>query len=213
MVITAQDAKLKPGYKRTEVGVIPEDWGVSKVGAEFEIKLGKMLDAEKNTGLPKPYLGNKAVQWNRIDISDLQTMAMSRSDLERFRLRQGDLLVCEGGEVGRAAIWEAPIEECYYQKALHRLRPLRGFNLRLMLELLRYWTDHGKLADYVSQTSIAHLTREKFIEVPMPVPPPDEQHAIATALSDVDALITSLDRLIAKKRDIKQATMQQLLTG
>jgi type I restriction enzyme, S subunit len=213
MVITAHNINQKPGYKQTEVGVIPEDWGVSKVGAEFEIQLGKMLDAEKNTGLPKPYLGNKAVQWNRIDISDLQTMAMSRSDLERFRLRHGDLLVCEGGEVGRAAIWEAPIEECYYQKALHRLRPLRGFNPRLMLALLQYWTDHGKLADYVSQTSIAHLTREKFIEVPMPVPTPDEQHAITTVLSDVDALIALLDRLIAKKRDIKQATMQQLLTG
>jgi type I restriction enzyme, S subunit len=82
-----------------------------------------------------------------------------------------------------------------------------------MLALLRYWTDHGKLADYVSQTSIAHLTREKFIEVPMPVAPSDEQQAIAAALSDIDALIASIDRLIAKKRDIKQATMQQLLTG
>ena len=213
MAITAQDTKLKPGYKQTEVGVIPEDWGVSKVGTEFEIRLGKMLDAEKNTGVPKPYLGNRAVQWNRIDISDLQTMAMSRSDLERFRLRFGDLLVCEGGEVGRAAIWEAPIGECYYQKALHRLRPLHSFNPRLMVELLRYWTDHGMLADFVSQTSIAHLTREKFIEAPIPVPPPAEQQAIATALSDVDALITSLDKLIAKKHYIKQATMQQLLTG
>jgi len=213
MAIIAREAEIKPGYKLTEVGVIPEEWRVSKVGAEFEIQLGKMLDAEKNTGLPKPYIGNKAVQWNHIDLSGLQTMAMSRSDLERFRLRFGDLLVCEGGEIGRAAIWEAPIEECYYQKALHRLHPLRGFSPRLMLALLQYWTDHEKLADYVSQTSIAHLTREKLIEVPMPVPTPKEQQAIVTALSDVDALITSLDKLIAKKRDIKQATMQQLLTG
>ena len=60
--MTAQDMKLKPGYKQTEVGVIPEDWGVSKVGIEFEIQLGKMLDAEKNTGIPKLYVGNKAVQ-------------------------------------------------------------------------------------------------------------------------------------------------------
>ncbi|HYU73364.1 MAG TPA: restriction endonuclease subunit S, partial [Ktedonobacteraceae bacterium] len=172
MVITTKNVNHKPGYKQTRIGEIPEVWEVSTVGAEFEVQLGKMLDAEKNTGLPKPYIGNKAVQWNRIDISDLQTIAMSRSDLERFRLCHGDLLVCEGGEIGRAAIWEAPIEECYYQKALHRLRPLRGFNPRLMLALLQYWTDHGKLADYVSQTSIAHLTREKFIEVPIPVPAP-----------------------------------------
>jgi len=134
---------LKPSYKQTEVGVIPEEWEVSTVGREFEIKLGKMLDAEKNVGVPKPYLGNKAVQWDRIDISDLPTVPMSRTDIERFRLRKGDLLVCEGGEVGRAAIWDAPIEECYYQKALHQLRPLRGYDSRLMVAMLRQWSDRG----------------------------------------------------------------------
>jgi type I restriction enzyme S subunit len=205
--------EVKPGYKRTEVGVIPEEWDVSMVGHEFEIKLGKMLDAEKNVGAPKPYLGNKAVQWDQIDITDLPTVPMSRTDIERFRLRKGDLLVCEGGEVGRAAIWDAPIEECYYQKALHRLRPLRGFDSRLMVALLRQWSDRGLLANYVTQTSIAHLPREKLLEVPMPVPTPAEQRAIAGALSDVDALIGALDQLIAKKRDLKQAAMQQLLTG
>ncbi len=205
--------ELKPGYKETEVGVIPEEWEVSTVGREFDIQLGKMLDAEKNRGIPKPYLGNKAVQWNRIEIGDLPTVPMSRSDLDRFRLLPGDLLVCEGGEVGRAAIWEGPIDECYYQKALHRLRPLRGFDPRLMVELLRHWSDRGLLANQVTQTSIAHLTREKLAEVPMPIPWPDEQRAIAEALGAVDALLGALTKLIAKKRNLKQATMQQLLTG
>jgi type I restriction enzyme S subunit len=204
--------EVKPGYKQTEVGVIPEEWDVSTVGREFDVKLGKMLDAEKNVGVPKPYLGNRAVQWDRIDISELPTVRMTRADMERFRLRKGDLLACEGGEVGRAAIWDAPIEECYYQKALHRLRPLRGFDPRLMVGLLRQWSERGVLANYVTQTSIAHLPREKFMEVPMPVPPLPEQRAIAEALSDVDGLLGGLDRLIAKKRDLKQATMQQLLT-
>jgi type I restriction enzyme, S subunit len=205
--------ELKPGYKQTEVGIIPEEWEVSTVGREFNIKLGKMLDAEKNFGLLKPYLGNKAVQWDRIDSSNLPTVPMSRPDIERYRLQDGDLLVCEGGEVGRAAIWDAPIQECYYQKALHRLRPVRGFDSRLMVALLRFWSEQGRLANYVTQTSIAHLPREIFLEVPMPVPPLSEQHAIAAALSDVDALLGGLDRLIAKKRDLKQAAMQQLLTG
>ena len=205
--------ELKPGYKQTEVGVIPEEWEVSTVGREFEIKLGKMLDAEKNVGVPKPYLGNKALQWDRIDVSDLPTVLMSRADIKRFRLRRGDLLVCEGGEVGRAAIWQAPIEECYYQKALHRLRPLRGFDSRLMVALLRQWSDRGLLANYVTQTSIAHLPREKFVEVPLPVPPQLEQRAISGVLSDVDELIGALEQLIAKKRDLKRAAMQQLLTG
>jgi type I restriction enzyme, S subunit len=108
--------------------VIPAGWEVSTVGQEFDIQLGKMLDGEKNVGTHKPYLGNKAVQWNRIDVSELSTMAMSSTDLQRFRLARGDLLVCEGGEVGRAAIWDEPFPECYYQKALHRLRPRRGFD-------------------------------------------------------------------------------------
>jgi type I restriction enzyme S subunit len=135
---------------------------------------------------------------------------MSRSDLEKFRLEKGDLLVCEGGEIGRAAIWDAPIEECYYQKALHRLRPIRDFDPRLMVDILRQWSQRGALANYVTQTSIAHLPREKFIHVPIPLPRPVEQRAIAAALSDVDALLGRLNRLIAKKRDLKKAAMQQL---
>jgi len=205
--------EVRPGYKQTEIGVIPEDWDVSKVGDEFFVQLGKMLDAERNTGVPKPYLGNKAVQWGSIDSSDLPTVPMSRSDLERFRLEAGDLLVCEGGEVGRAAIWNAPMDECYYQKALHRLRPIRGFQPRLLVDILRQWSERGVLANYVTQTSIAHLPREKFLEVPIPRPHPAEQRAIAAALGDVDALLAGLDQLIAKKRDLKQAAMQQLLTG
>jgi type I restriction enzyme, S subunit len=104
----------KPGYKQTEVGLIPEDWEVTTVGNEFSIQLGKMLDSEKNVGVPKPYIGNRAVQWGRIDLSDLGIIKMTPSDLQRFRLRQGDLLVCEGDEIGRGAIWNEPIEECYY---------------------------------------------------------------------------------------------------
>jgi type I restriction enzyme S subunit len=206
-------AGIRAGYKRTEVGVIPEQWAVSTVGHQFEVKLGKMLDAERNVGTPKQYLGNRAVQWDRIDIGDLPTVPMSRPDIEKYRLKQGDLLVCEGGEVGRCAVWESPLEECYYQKALHRLRPLRGFDPRLMAAYLRSWSEGGLLQSHVTQTSIAHLPREKFMEVPLPVPPAKEQHAIAAALSDVDALLAGLDRLIAKKRDLKQAAMQQLLTG
>lgn len=205
--------EVRPGYKLTEIGGIPEDWEVSTVGREFDIKLGKMLDAEKNIGIPKPYLGNRAIQWDRIDTSDLPTVKLSRSDIERFRLRKGDLLVCEGGEVGRAAIWDSQLEECYFQKALHRLRPIRGFDVKVMAAMLRLWADCGVLSNYVTQTSIAHLPREKFVDIPLVVPPPAEQRAIASALSDVDALLGALDRLIAKKRDLKQAAMQQLLTG
>ena len=204
---------VKPGYKQTELGIIPAEWKVSTVGQQFSVQLGKMLDAKTNVGVPKPYLGNRAVQWNRINIDGLSSILLTSADLQKFRLEQGDLLVCEGGEVGRAAIWDAPIEECYFQKALHRLRPIRGFDTRLMVAILHRWATNRMFADYVTQTSIAHLPRERFIKVPIPLPPRAEQRAIAAALIDVDALLDSLDRLIAKKSELKRTAMKQLLTG
>ncbi len=205
---------LPSGYKQTEVGVIPDDWVVSTVGAEFSVQLGKMLDTEKNVGTPKPFLGNRAVQWGRIDLTDIGEIRLTPYDLQRFRLREGDLLVCEGGEVGRAAIWRQPLEACYYQKALHRLRPIRGYNVQLMLNVLQRLASTGFLLNFVTQTSIAHLPKDKFETVPIPLPPTKaEQEAIAEALSDADALIESLEQLVAKKRQLKQAAMQELLTG
>ena len=201
------------GYRRTEAGTIPYDWGVSSVGAEFRIQLGKMLDAAKNTGVPKLYIGNRSVQWGRIDVDGIATVRMTTLDLQRFLLRRGDLLVCEGGEIGRAAIWEDLIPECYYQKAIHRLRPIGTYDTYLMMSLLQLWTSTGYLANYIAQTSIAHLPKDKLEVVPLPVPPPAEQRAIAKALSDVDGLLRALEALIAKKQAIKQAAMQQLLTG
>lgn len=198
----------------TELGPIPADWSVSSVGDEFHVQLGKMLDSEKNVGTPKPFLGNRAVQWGRIDVSDIGEIRLSPTDLHRYRLEEGDLLVCEGGEVGRSAIWRGQLDECYYQKALHRLRAKRGYSHEFMASLLEQFARSGKLQDYVTQTSIAHLPKEKFIALPIPRPSTDdEQHRIASALADADALIDSLEQLLTKKRQIKQGAMQELLTG
>ena len=186
----------------------------STVGAEFRVQLGKMLDAAKSTGVSKPYIGNRSVRWGRIDMTGIGTAAMTSGDLRRFRLRSGDLLVCEGGEIGRAAIWDEPVRECCFQKASHRLRPARGYDdVCLMMSVLQLWASTGYLTDDVTQTSIAHLPNDKFEIVPLPVPTAAEQRAIAAVLSDVDELIGPREALMAKKRNIKQGMMQQLLSG
>ncbi len=192
--------------------IAPTAWNDTTVGTEFEVQLGKMLDAAKNAGSPKPYLGNRAIQWGRIDLTAAGVVPLTRRDMERFRLRKGDLLVCEGGEVGRAAIWEYDIE-CYYQKALHRLRTRRGYSPHILLALLELRARSDGFSDYATQTSIAHLPRDKFIELPIPAIPSAEQERIASALLDADGLIAAIERAIAKKRDIKQGMMQELLTG
>ncbi len=190
-----------------------QPWPTSTVGAEFEIQLGKMLDAERNVGEPKIYLGNRSVQWGRIDVTAAGLVPLTVADQIRYRLRRGDLLVCEGGEVGRGSIWRDELPECYYQKALHRLRSKASFEPRLMLAFLEHWSTTGAFTNYVTQTSIAHLPQEKLALMPLPRIPPPEQEAIASALSAADRLIAALERLITKAKAIKQGMMQQLLTG
>ncbi|WP_077088876.1 restriction endonuclease subunit S [Mycobacterium rhizamassiliense] len=188
-------------------------WTTSTVGEQFDVQLGKMLDAAKNVGIPKPYLGNRAIQWGRIDVAARGIVPMTRSDLQRYRLREGDLLVCEGGEVGRGAIWQNQLPECYYQKALHRLRAKSGYDARLMLALLHYWSSVGAFSDFVTQTSIAHLPREKFVQMPLPLPSKVEQCCIGDALQDADDLIATQERIITKKQAVKQGMIQRLFAG
>lgn len=105
------------------------------------------------------------------------------------------------------------MEECYFQKALHRVRPRGGYSPVLLRYLLEHYSKTGFLLNFATQTSIAHLPKDKFEVLPLPKPSLAEQQAIAEALSDADALIEGLERLIAKKRLIKQGAMQELLTG
>ncbi|MCW4150863.1 restriction endonuclease subunit S [Halomonas sp. 18H] len=200
-------------YKESPLGWIPKDWEVSTVGKQFQIQLGKMLDSEKNTGTFKPYIGNKAVRWNHIDTSEIQDIRMSQNDLNRFRLQEGDILVCEGGEVGRAAVWDAPIEECYYQKALHRLRPVNGFNPHLLVDFLFYAIKKDYLSEYISKTSIAHLTKEKLAQVPLPVPNKREQDKIIKELAAHKMRLKNETLKLDKLNKQKAGLMDDLLTG
>ena len=107
------------------IGTIPADWEVVRLGEIYEVQLGKMLSPKARQGKnPRPYLTNRNVRWGKFDLSDLPTMDFDRREIEKFQLRPGDLLVCEGGDTGRAAVWLGEIADCYYQKALHRLRPI-----------------------------------------------------------------------------------------
>lgn len=186
-----------------------------KIGTTFDIQLGKMLNQNAKTGKSSfPYVGNKSVQWNKVDISALEEMDFSPSDREKFSLMTGDLLVCEGGDVGRTAIWESPIENCYYQKAIHRLRP-KGNHVRprFMLRFMWYAKTTGHFDNYTSQTSIAHLTQEKLVAVPMVVPKAEEQTLLVAHFDGIDSILEREQALLANLRQQKLGLMQDLLTG
>ena len=208
---------MKPGYKQTEVGLIPEEWEVSPVRQKGEVITGKAL-AVNAPGPQRPYLRTKNVFDGRIDIDDVLTMPMNDDQFAQFRIRNGDVLLNEGQSlelVGRCAIYQDEYSEpCAIQNALLRFRARPGVSDKFASYLFRHCQQTGVFARIALQTtSVAHLGGSRFERLCLVWPTEAEQRAIAEALSDVDELLGGLDRLIAKKRDLKQAAMQQLLTG
>ncbi|MEU1316317.1 restriction endonuclease subunit S [Streptomyces tibetensis] len=188
-------------------------WRKSTIGEEFHVQLGKRLDAAVNRGELKLCINNRGVRWGRIDVAQAVWAPLTKADISELRLKAGDVLVCEGGEIGRASVWRAELSEAYFLNTLHRLRSRRAYNPDVLAAFLERWATTGELLALVGKSSLAHLTKENLLRVPLPVPSPEEQQRIATALRSVDHLIASLGRLIAKKRDIKQGLMQEILTG
>ena len=166
------------------IGTIPADWEVVRLGEIYEVQLGKMLSPKARQGKnPRPYLTNRNVRWGEFDLSDLPTMDFDHREIEKFHLRPGDLLVCEGGDTGRAAVWLGEIADCYYQKALHRLRPtsedaISGF----MLAVLMSYATKGILLEHSERTSIPHLTRERLLRMRIANPSRSEQEHIVAVL-------------------------------
>ena len=217
-----KDGQLRPPreeapylYKESPLGWIPKEWEFDSIGSQFSIQLGKMLNKLAKTGrFSAPYVGNRAIQWDKVDLAGLEEMDFTPSEREKFRLQPGDLLVCEGGEVGRTAMWRGEIDECYYQKALHRLRPLTSrISNEYMLRFMRFACDSGMFRVFTSQSSIAHLTQEKLSTIRVLLPRIQEQEQIANLIETVDGDIETEQTSLSKQLKIKQGLMHDLLTG
>lgn len=149
-----------------------------------DIQLGKMLSPKAKTGMAAfPYLRNQNVQWGRFDLRDMAAMDFDEREREKFSLRRGDLLLCEGGEPGRCAVWEEQIPGCYYQKALHRIRPHEGIADSEFLSLwIRLQAYTGAFDDQNAKTTIAHLPLVRLEQFHIPAVSVAEQRRIAARL-------------------------------
>ena len=184
----------------------PKGWPIRSFNDACPTRRGKMLDQKQQTGQhTRRYLRNANVQWFRFDLSDLLEMDFDEAARETFALKDGDLLICEGGEPGRAAIWRNQIPDCYYQKALHRGRPdpLLAHSEYLMW-LLWCLAQRGGLSDHVTSATIAHLTGEKLKAMQIPLPPLQLQSKFVERLTAHERLrlnavrgLTSQDSLFA----------------
>jgi type I restriction enzyme S subunit len=180
-------------------------WTRVKLKDVAERCLGKMLDSKKNRGRLLPYLRNPNVKWFEVDVSDLQLMPFEEHEDERFGLRAGDIVICEGGEAGRAAIWDGRIPELKFQKAIHRVRPRAELDARYFVHHLKNDYENGRLAEYYTGTTIKHLTGQDLAEYEFTLPPLAEQRRIAAILDKADALRAQRRAAIAQLDALTQS--------
>ena len=195
---------------RPRIDVQP-DWPIVALGQIADVQLGKMLDQAKHQkGALLPYLRNVSIRWGQIDTHDLPKMYFEDAELERFGLLSGDVLVCEGGEPGRAAIWNGNISAVKYQKALHRVRFNVPFEPSILVYLLQEMSQSGALVGWLSGTTIKHLTLESFKRLPIPVPPLETQRAIVAEIEAEQALVNANKQLIARFEAKIKATIDRV---
>ena len=167
------------------LGDIPKHWGIISLRMRYSVELGKMLDGKRFTGRYSiPYLRNRDVQWDKILIDDLPTMDIPPAEFPRYTVRKGDLLVCEGGEVGRCAFWKEELTICGFQKALHRIRALDANrdHPRFFFYQMQLAAGRGIFSADGNENTIAHLTCEKLRRHRFTFPAFEEQKSIANYL-------------------------------
>lgn len=171
---------------------LPDGWEWARLGSIAESDLGKMLDAAKNKGLPRPYLRNINVRWGVFDLTDLLEMRIQDEEVERYSVQKGDLVVCEGGEPGRCAIWEAE-NGIFFQKALHRVRPhlVSSEYLYLVIYALSL---SGFTERYFTGTTIKHLTGQALKALLIPIPPIYEQGRICRAANKALGIVDDIEK-------------------
>jgi type I restriction enzyme S subunit len=192
-----------------------KDWKLSRFGDICESRLGKMLDSKQQTGEnQRKYLRNANVQWDQFYLNNLLEMDFKEKDRDTFRLKHGDLLLCEGGEIGRAAIWRNEISECYFQKALHRVRPSNKLaTAEYLLHLMWFFARNGGFKNHATSATIAHLTGVKLKEMVIPLPPIELQKKFSNYYFSAKSLQFKYSHLINDSQNLFNSISQRAFRG
>lgn len=171
-------------------------WERVKLADVSDSCLGKMLDQRKNKGIYKPYLANVNVRWGAFDLDNLQEMKFEDDEEERYGIKYGDLIICEGGEPGRCAIWKEQLPNMKIQKALHRLRVNEEMDYRYVYYWFLLAGKQGALKQYYTGATIMHMPGQKLKEVVIDKPPLDVQRKIGDYLEAYDDFIENNQKQI-----------------
>jgi type I restriction enzyme S subunit len=172
-------------------------WERRQLEEVADLSLGKMLDQNKNRGELLPYLANINVRWGEFDLENLRKMPFEHREMDRYGLRCGDIVMCEGGEPGRCAIWKDQRPSMMIQKAIHRIRPHEMLDYRYLYYFLAFKGKTGGLSPLFTGATIKHLPRQQLAKVEITIPPLTIQKAIASVVENYDRLIENNHRRIA----------------
>lgn len=203
--------------KETEIGPVPESWELVSIGNVFEIEQGLSLKGNlSNDGQGIPFLRASNVYWGRIELQNVSRMRLVGAAPINKLLRCGDLLVCEGGEIGRAATWNGGIDECLFQNHLHRLRSVDAS--RTYARFVMAWLEEGFKYRNVyegagNRTTIPNLSRARLAELLIPKPSPDEQREIVAILDAIDRKIDFHHRKRTVLDELFKTLLHKLMTG
>lgn len=173
---------------------LPRGWAWAEVGEIATHQLGKMLNKRTMTGRPVRYLRSVNIRDGYVDLSDLNEMLMEDYELEKYAVRDGDVLVIEGGDAGRSAIWSGPNPEgLTFQNQLHRLRPVAGILPAFLLLTLRHHRSTGEIAARSTGMTIKHFSAGALRGLPVPLPPLAEQARIVAKVTELMSLCDDLE--------------------
>ncbi len=191
-------------------------WVIKKVAEIAKHSLGKMLDKSKNKGEPQPYLRNLNVRWFEFDLSDVLEMRFLPEEADKYTAVKGDVLICEGGYPGRAAIWDED-DPIYFQKALHRVRFHTPEHNKWFVYYLYSQDKSGALKRNFSGSGIQHFTGEALAKFEVPVPPlPELRKAVARfdeLFAETGRLESIYQRKLAALNELKQSLLHQAFSG
>ena len=212
--IAKLDVLVKARFVEMFGNIIRNDksWPIHNFSDIASSRLGKMLDAKQQTGkYSYPYLANFNVQWFNFNVDNLNQMDFNEAEQKEFELRDGDLLVCEGGEIGRCAVWHNEIQPCFFQKALHRVRCNRQL---VQPDYLAWWfkynCNHGGFAEIAgAKATIAHLPGIKLKQLQVALPPLSLQNEFAAFVERVDQQKQTVQQSLDRLELMKKALMQE----
>lgn len=171
---------------------IPDTWEWVRLAEISEMCLGKMLDKTKNKGVLHPYLRNVNVRWGAFDLTDILQMKFENDEEEKYSVKYGDLVVCEGGEPGRCAVWSDKDSTFRIQKALHRIRFSSCVDPFFGYRVFEYYACNGYFSKRFSGETIKHLPGAVLANIAFPLPPLAEQKRIVKRVEELLALCDEL---------------------